>query len=140
MPLLTGDTVTSLAVVVATAGAGTPPSHIWLALYDVTGHLLGQTADLAASGIWTAGNQIAQANLQAPVTIPATGGYYPAFLEIGAFGTTALRLANANAAAFQTDPAIGGAQPCVVQGGQAGLPNPAIFSPDPGIRPWFGWA
>lgn len=70
--LQAGDTVTSLSFV-AGATAGATMTHWWLALYDPTGALLGQSAD-QTSGAIPAG-AVKTLALTAPVKIPKTGTY-----------------------------------------------------------------
>ena len=77
-----GQVVTSLAELVATAGAGM--THGAYAIYDKNLNLVAQTADTPAAFQVT--NQWAELPLTSPYTVPASGLYY--FADVLASSTT----------------------------------------------------
>lgn len=93
IPFRAGQIITSTVWSTIAVGAGTVPTHIYTGLCDATGKMLAQSADLAASSIWTAAaNALCVAPLTGPVVIAADGIYYAAFLQVGAWGTTQMTL------------------------------------------------
>lgn len=88
IPFLPGDVVTNIVLSMDTAAVGTTPAAIYVGLYDKLGNRLAVSADLHASGIWTAGIGYVVAPLSAPYTVGLADVYYGAFLINGTFGTT----------------------------------------------------
>jgi hypothetical protein len=92
---LNDGTVSALGVSVSTVGSGLTAGQNFLALYDVAGNLIGQTADQSAA--WTT-TGYKQASLITPVAV-TQGYYYAAILSNGTTPPLFLRGANLSAGA-----------------------------------------
>jgi hypothetical protein len=126
--LKAGDVVASIACSIDAVGVGTPPTAIYVGLYTAAGARVALSNDLSASSIWTASTGRVPAPLSGNYTVPTTGAYYCAFLENGAFGSTALQLnSGPNTAGLGT--AFGaGVLGFAAQTSQATLPTTATFA------------
>jgi hypothetical protein len=139
---LAGDVITNIIVAVATAGAGTTPTGIYLALYSASGALEAETANLAASAIWTpgAGAGYAVCTLSSPFTVPSTAGYYLTFVQNGTWGTTQLKLISSALGSIEGSIEVSGyAAACVKQTAQATPPSPATLGGST-ENFWFAWS
>jgi len=135
-----GDVITNLFVYTATAGVGTPPTGIYLALYDLSNNHLADTGNVAASTNWTATPSLYSFALTSPYTVTTSGAIYAAVLENGAFGTTALTLGHGDVsppAQWRLDASHPRA--IVIQGGQTTPPATAAWSFTTSGGYWFGW-
>lgn len=136
--LVAGDVVTNLIANVITAGVGTAPTSIFVAIYKTDGTLMASSGNLAASAIWTTVGW-AIAPLSAPFTVPTSGGYYFCLLQDGVFATTAMQIHRGTQTTAVDQSLIAGkARPCVLQTGRTALPSPATFTPSTGNY-WMGW-
>lgn len=95
VPYRRGQVVTNIGWYIAQLAAGVTPTGIFCGLADATGKLLAQSANVAASAVWTATLGLFGVALAAPYTVTADGLYYHVILENGAFGTTVLGLGRA---------------------------------------------
>ncbi len=91
--LYAGEVITNILVAVATAAAGTAPTHIQVALWSsaATPVCLAVSAEDASNARWNSTGW-KEVPLSAPYTVLADGLYYPSFLKVGAFGTTDVQL------------------------------------------------
>lgn len=103
LPLRAGQTVTNLWVRVIQAGAGTVPTSITMALLDSGGTRRALTAELKNDAKWTALGWKSFA-VGSPFAVTTDGVYYVAFLQNGAWGTTALNLGRGTGAIVDTTP------------------------------------
>jgi hypothetical protein len=90
VPLYSGDVVTNLSFIsgstALTMGTNVD-GHLWFALYDGSGNLLGQSADQGGSATWVA-NAMKTLPLASPYTVTTTGVYYAAVMvNFGTGGT-----------------------------------------------------
>jgi hypothetical protein len=140
--LVAGDVITNVFVSVSVLGVGTAPTGIYLGLFSKAGVLLASTSNVAASTNWTTTTEIVKFTFTTPYTVPASDGYYFAFLQNGAWGTTALTLLHGNQNSAQMSHTVAGgagANLAVKQTGQATLPAPATLVNDV-TNFWFGWS
>jgi hypothetical protein len=106
VPLREGTVLTNIHCAVPAAGVGTGPTLIKLAILSKAGVVQRQTANVGTSAIWTTlGPKTIP--LTAAWTCPADDVYYIAFLQNGAFGTTAMQLARNTLYLSQLFAAIG---------------------------------
>lgn len=91
-PIRAGTLINNILCALSTLGVGTTPTLIKMAILDKTGKVLGQSANLNANTMWTAGLGIKTVALSAQVTIPSDDVYYLSFLKNGNFGTTDIQI------------------------------------------------
>lgn len=134
---LAGDVVTNIFVFVNTVAAGTAPTNIWLALIDLSGNVLAQSADLASSSIWTAASKVVSAAVATPYTVVTNGALRLCILVNGTYGTTQLKLISA---------ALGGGLSTTAtvfmatrQTGRSTIANPTTWAAD-SVNFWFAWS
>lgn len=101
--LYAGDVVTNVGAYVNTAGTSTAPTLLKMGLYDKTGLSLRLTGDVTSDAQWT-GVGFASFNLTSTYTVATTDVYYVVFLQVGAWGGTAMQLGTDN---NLTSPAAG---------------------------------
>lgn len=114
-----GEIVTNLGCVVSVTAS---PTSMWLGLYDSAGNRLALTADTPTIASGGTGGRTAA--LTAPYTIPTTGLYYIAQLQVGG---TAATLARVAAGTDLYKGFSGGVRPAQTQTGQTTLPVSATF-------------
>jgi hypothetical protein len=90
-----GDVVNNVMFNVATGGAGTAPTGIFVGLCDAT-TMRAQSGNLAANVQWTTGSAFVIQALSAPYTAQASALHYVMFLQNGAWGTTQMTLNRLN--------------------------------------------
>jgi hypothetical protein len=147
VPLRAGTPVTNLHCGVITAGAGTPPTLLKMALLQRQGSsgttwvTFGMSANLAADPMWTTVG-IKTVPLLVPVTVPADDAYYVANLCDGAFGTTAMQIARVVPVSGNLVLGIGsGILPAAAVGGRTDFPavGQTMSLPAPSQSGfWFG--
>jgi hypothetical protein len=109
--LFAGDELTNLLTVVTAAGVGTTPTLIRMALTNASGEVVALTGELQKSGIWTAVSEpVAAAPLESKYKAPTTGAYGVIFLQVGTWGTTALKLGRAASVGTAYNKAYGSAK------------------------------
>lgn len=136
--LTAGETITNLYTWVKTAGTSTPPTGIYLAIYDTSGNRLAITGNLNGSSEWTA-TGYATAALTSPFVVPTTGAYYIVLVQDGNWAGTNMVLgvfptSQAGAAKLGSGPSFG-----VTQSGQASPPSTATFSTST-FAIWYAWS
>jgi hypothetical protein len=90
-----GDVVSNVAFNVATAGAGAPPTSIFVGLCDAT-TMRAQSGNVNGNAQWVALSGYAILPLSASYTALASALHYVMFLQDGAWGTTQMTLNRAN--------------------------------------------
>lgn len=124
--LVAGQTVANLAIQIITAGAGTAPTSVTMALLDKTGKVLALTGELKNDAQLLATTEKRFA-LASPYVVTVTDGYYVGFLQVGPWGTTAMQLARGISNAAYTTAFTGGIHATALGG--TGLSNfPAVNS------------
>jgi len=140
MPFSSGMVVTNCHCMLHIIAAGTPPSLIKMGIFDKTSKMIAQSANLAASAIWTTAPLTVTIALTSPVTIPSSDLYYVAFLINGVFGTTQLQLGRVGALNAALWNAIGsGISPALGSNGQTDFPANGNNVPGLGIAPALGF-
>ncbi len=88
--LYAGESITNIIVNVTTAGAGTTPTNLRLGLWNsaATPVCVANTPDIAATGSLTSNGYKVTAISAGPYVVPASGLYYAAVWQNGAFGST----------------------------------------------------
>lgn len=137
IPLLAGDTITSLSCLVQNAGSGV--SLVKLALYDTSGNLLRATADWHTTIVTTNGG-LNTINLTSSYPIVRDDVYYIAALVI--YSTTSVKFRMPAEIPF-VGAGIGAAGWSIGNydaGGNLDLPNPITWAnPAGGINPGGGF-
>jgi hypothetical protein len=134
--LLTGDVVNKIFFQVGAAASGTPPTGLFLVLYNKTGTLLAQSANLAGNAAF-ASVGLQSGNLSSPFTVTSTDAYYLGLLENGAYGTTNPSFVSSSQTGGSVSIA-GPPNPSVKMAAQATPPASAVFVLD-ASNIWFGW-
>lgn len=139
--LLKDDWVTNILVPVVTAGAGTVPTSIKVALYDSTGARVAVSSELKASAIWTPGGvtTYAVAPLSAPYQVLVSGGFYACFLQdsTAAWSVTAMQIGRGAGTGGQQGSVGTGVPASVTMAAQTTPPTTATFAVT-GIATWIG--
>lgn len=140
--LAAGDIVTYLCAAVSIAGAGTAPTTIKLALLNTSGVIKAITANLASDTGWTASIGPKEFAASTPWTVDTSGAYYVAFLQDGAFASTALQLVRQNSTAGADLAMTGGARSVASGGtGKTDISGTITFADmGAGSAFWFGVA
>jgi hypothetical protein len=134
-----GQTITNCLFIVGTAAVGTTPTLMQVGIASLT-TMLAQSANLAASAIWTAAG-VAVGPLSAPLVVPASGLYYVLLLQTGAYGTTQPGFQRTSALAGVSGSAAFTAMPWGTAGvGAVNLPanNTAVVYAAGGFPYWAG--
>ena len=134
IPLLAGDVVSNLSVMVTTAGSGVTASL--LGLYDTAGTRLAVSADQGTAWQSTGLKTVA---MTTPYAVPATGLYYGAIIATASTTVPAFHRAATNAS-IAINVAVGsGINPIVFMTGQTELVASATFSAGVGgVCYWVG--
>jgi hypothetical protein len=126
VPVSFGTTVSGVAVCIETAAAGTLPTNMFVALYDLTGVRLAVSANIDALANWNATGLFSFA-FSTAWTVTADGAVYAAILKDGVFGSTEPKIATMTAVTG-SGAALGSNAPgAVTQAAQATMPNPATL-------------
>jgi hypothetical protein len=126
VPVQFGTVVSGVAYCINVAAAGTLPTAVFVALYDLTGVRLAVSGDVKALANWNATGVFSSAFTTA-WTVTQDGAVYAAILKNGTYGTTEPRIASMSGVAG-TGKALGANAPgAVSQTGQATMPSPATF-------------
>jgi hypothetical protein len=135
VPVSFGTTVSGVAYCIETAAAGTLPTAVFVALYDLTGVQLAVSADVKALANWNATGLFSSA-FSDPWTVTADGAVYACILKNGVYGTTEPKIA-AMTAVTGSGKALGSnAAGAVTQAAQATMPTPAVFTANDSY-PWL---
>jgi hypothetical protein len=141
--LRAGTVITNLHCLLTTAGVGTAPTLIKMAILDKTGMVLQQSANVAGDAMWTGTLGVKTVPLGAPVTVSADDAYYLSFLKNGVFATTDIALQRASWPSALAGLGIGGgALVCTNTTGRTDYPaNGQSMTPGAGGATsayWFG--
>lgn len=126
VPVSFGTTVSGVAVCIQTAAAGTLPTNMFVALYDLTGVRLAVSANIDALANWNATGLFSFAFTTA-WTVTADGAVYAAILKDGVFGTTEPQIATMTAVTGTGSKLGANAAGAVTQAAQATMPSPATL-------------
>ena len=126
VPVQAGFTVSGVAYCIETAAAGTTPTAVFVALYDLTGVRLAVSADVKAIGNWNATGLFSSAFTTA-YTPSSQGAVYAAILKNGVYGSTEPKIASMTAVTG-SGAALGANSPAAVtQTGQTTMPTSATL-------------
>lgn len=137
--LSAGDLISNVCLQITTAAAGTAPTLVKVGIADSAGVMLQQSANLAASAIWTASG-IVVAPLAAAVPITADGLYNLMYLQNGTWGTTNVTFANSGLGNANSQVGSGPKRYRII-GGQTDLPANGVALAAGGgstTLPWMG--
>jgi hypothetical protein len=135
VPVQAGFTVSGVAYCIQTAAAGTLPTAVFVALYDLTGVRLAVSADVKALANWNATGVFSSAFTTA-YTPSTTGAVYAAILKNGVYGTTEPQIATMTAVTG-SGAALGANSPAAVtQAAQATMPATATLVANDSF-PWL---
>ena len=98
VPVAFGTTVSGVAYCIETAAAGTLPTGVFVALYDLTGVRLAVSADVKALANWNTQGLFSSA-FSTPWSVTQDGAVYAAILKNGVYGTTEPKIAAMTAVA-----------------------------------------
>lgn len=126
LPLKEGDVITNIVSGLAVVGVKGASGLVKLGIYNSTGTRVAVTADATSS--FESGTGIKVVALTTPYTVPASGGYYGAF--ISTFTTTQPVMFRSLATGIAgSNNAIGsGIRSLALQAGQTDLPASATFA------------
>jgi hypothetical protein len=127
VPVAFGTTVSGVAYCITTAAAGTLPTGVFVALYDLAGNRLALSADVKALANWnTVG--VFSSPFITPWTVTQDGAVYAAIVKDGVYGSTEPQIGGMTALTG-TGKALGANAPgAVLQAGQATPPALAVFT------------
>jgi hypothetical protein len=134
-PVAFGTTVSGIAVCIETAAAGTTPTAVFVALYDLTGVQLAVSADVKAIGNWNA-TGLKSFSFSTAWTVTQDGAVYAAILKNGTYGSTEPKIAAMTAVTGSGQALGSNAAAAVTQTGQATMPSPATFTANDSF-PWL---
>lgn len=134
-PVAFGTTVSGVAYCIQTAAAGTLPTGVFVALYDLTGVQLAVSADVKALANWNATGLFSSA-FTTPWTVTQDGAVYAAILKNGVYGSTEPAIATMTAVTGSGQKLGANAAGAVTQTGQATMPSPATFTANDSY-PWL---
>jgi hypothetical protein len=135
VPVSFGTTVSGVAVCRTVAAAGTLPTGVYVALYDLTGVQLAVSANVNTLSLWNATGLTSFA-FGTAWTVTQDGAVYAAVLKNGTYGSTEPQIATMTAVTG-TGSALGSnAAGAVTQTGQATMPSPATFTANDSY-PWL---
>lgn len=122
IPLLPGDVIANLSVVLSVAG--TLMTLTKVGLYDQVGNRLALSADVSAA--WATTGLKTHAMI-APFTVQTAGLYYAAAISVFTGIAPNLNAGNLSGITLINSPIGAGALPWGIQLAQADLPNPGII-------------
>jgi hypothetical protein len=135
VPVAFGTTVSGVAYCIETAAAGTLPTGVFVALYDLTGVQLAVSADVKALANWNA-QGVFSSPFAAPWVVTQDGAVYAAILKNGVYGTTEPKIAAMAAVAGSGAKLGANAAGAATQAAQATPPSPAVLSANDSY-PWL---
>lgn len=125
-PVAFGTTISGVAYCIQTAAAGTLPTGVFVALYDLTGVQLAVSADVKALANWNTTGVFSSA-FTTPWTVTQDGAVYAAILKNGTYGSTEPQIATMTAVVGSGQKLGANAAGAVTQTGQATMPSPATL-------------
>jgi hypothetical protein len=134
-PVTFGTTVSGVCVCISVAAAGTLPTGVFVALYDLTGVQLAVSADVKALANWNTTGLFSFA-FSAPWVVTQDGCVYACILKNGVYGTTEPQVATMTAIVGSGAKLGANAAGAVTQAGQATMPTPAVFTANDSY-PWL---
>jgi hypothetical protein len=135
VPVSFGTTVSGVAYCITTAAAGTLPTGVFVALYDLTGVQLAVSADVKALANWNATGVFSSA-FSTAWTVTADGAVYACILKNGTYGSTEPQIATMTAVTGTGQKLGSNAALGVTQTGQATMPSPATLVANDSL-PWL---
>lgn len=127
VPVSVGMTLSGVAVCVETAAAGTVPTGLFVAAFDLTGVRLAVSADLKSDTKWTT-TGIKSFAFGTAYDVASDGAVYLAVLKNGTFASTEPKLASMTAV-IGSGQALGANSPAAVtQASQATMPTTAVLA------------
>jgi hypothetical protein len=136
VPVAFGTTISGVAVDIMIAAAGTLPTGVFVALYDLAGNQLAVSADVKALANWNV-TGLKSFPFTTPWVVTQDGAVYACILKNGVYGTTEPQIGGV-AQNTGTGSALGANAPAAVfQAGQATPPSPATLVANDSFQ-WFG--
>lgn len=135
VPVSVGMTLSGVAVCVETAAAGTVPTDVFVALYDLTGTRLAVSATLKSDTKWTS-TGVKSFAFATAYDVAADGAVYAAILKNGTFGSTEPKVASMTAVIGSGQALGSNAAAAVTQASQATMPTTAVLAANDSY-PWL---
>jgi len=134
-PVTFGTVVSGVACCISVAAAGTLPTGVFVAIYDLTGVQLAVSADVKALANWNTTGLFSFA-FGTPWTVTQDGCVYACILKNGVYGTTEPQIATVTPVVGSGAKLGANAAGAVTQTGQATMPTPAVFVANDSF-PWL---
>jgi hypothetical protein len=135
VPVSFGTTVSGVAYCIETAAAGTLPTGVFVALYDLTGVQLAVSADVKALANWNTTGLFSSA-FSTAWSVTADGAVYAAILKNGTYGSTEPKIATMTAITGSGAKLGTNAAGAVTQAAQATMPATATLTANDSY-PWL---
>lgn len=126
VPIQAGTTISGVAVCIETAAAGTLPTGVYVALYDLLGVQLAVSANVRTLALWNVVGVFSYAFATA-YSPSRDGAAYACILKDGVYGTTEPKIATMTSVAGSGTALGANAAGAVTQAAQATMPSPATL-------------